>query len=39
LQPERAFAVHASDDRYPIADGVEAISILTLTKELATVCS
>ena len=37
IQPERAFAVHAGDDRYPIADGVEAISIRELVKELESV--
>jgi predicted AAA+ superfamily ATPase len=35
LKPERAFAVHAADDRYPIAEGIEAISIRDLVKELA----
>ena len=39
LQPERAFSVHAGDDRYPITDGIEAISIRELTKELAAVSS
>lgn len=34
LKPERAFAVHAGDDRYPIAEGIEAISIRDLVKEL-----
>jgi predicted AAA+ superfamily ATPase len=33
LQPDRAFAVHAGDDRYPLAKGVEAISIRELVKE------
>ncbi len=37
LQPERAFAVHAGDDRYPIANGIEAISIRELVKELESV--
>lgn len=37
LKPERAFAVHAGDDRYPLAEGVEAISICELVKELAAV--
>lgn len=35
LQPERAFAVHAGDDRYPLSEGIEAISIRELAKELA----
>lgn len=39
LKPDRAFAVHASDDRYPIADGIEAISIRELAKELAAASS
>jgi predicted AAA+ superfamily ATPase len=34
LRPDRAFAVHAGDDRYPIAEGVEAISIKELVNEL-----
>jgi len=34
LAPERAFAVHAADDRYPIAEGVEAIGIRELAREL-----
>lgn len=37
LQPERAFAVHAGDDRYPIAAGIEAIGIRELVKELGSV--
>jgi predicted AAA+ superfamily ATPase len=37
LRPERAFAVHAGDDRYPIADGIEAISIRELVKALESV--
>lgn len=36
LQPDRAFAVHAGDDRYPIAKEIEAISIRDLVKELET---
>ena len=39
LQPDRAFAVHAGDDRYPIAEGVEAISIREIARELAGVVS
>ncbi len=35
LQPQRAFAVHASDDRYPLANGIEAISIGALAQEIA----
>lgn len=34
LQPTRAFVVHASDDRYPIADTIEAISVCQLAQEL-----
>jgi len=37
LKPERAFAVHAGDDRYPIANKIEAISIKELVKELEAV--
>lgn len=37
LQPDRAFALHAGHDRYPIAEGVEAISIRDLVAELAAV--
>lgn len=33
LAPERAFAVHAADDRYPIAEGIEAIGICELARE------
>jgi len=35
LKPDRAFAVHAGHDRYPIAEGVEAISIREIVKELS----
>lgn len=35
LKPERAFAVHAADDRYPIAKGIEAISVRALVQELS----
>ncbi len=34
LEPARAFVVHAGDDRYPLADGVEAIGVRALAVEL-----
>ncbi|MGR3318631.1 MAG: ATP-binding protein [Candidatus Anammoxibacter sp.] len=34
IQPDRAFVVYAGDDRYPIADNLEAISLRELAKEL-----
>ena len=34
LQPARAFLVHAGDDRYPISEALEGISILQLMDEL-----
>ena len=34
LKPTRAFVVHGSDDRYPIAENVEAIGLLELINEL-----
>lgn len=37
LRPDRTFAVHAGDDRYPIAEGIEAIGINALVKELKAV--
>jgi predicted AAA+ superfamily ATPase len=35
LKPARSFVVHAGDDRFPIAGGVEAISLPELMTELA----
>ncbi len=34
LQPERAFIVYAGEDRYPISDNLEAISLRELAEEL-----
>ena len=34
LEPARAFVVHAGDDRYPISDTLEAISVRELAAEL-----
>ena len=34
LQPARSFVVHAGPDRYPIAEGLEAISLQGLMQEL-----
>jgi predicted AAA+ superfamily ATPase len=34
LQPSRSYVVHAGSDRYPIAEGVEAISLRALMREL-----
>ncbi len=34
LQPTRSFVVYAGQDRYPIAEGVEAISLPSLMQEL-----
>jgi Predicted ATPase (AAA+ superfamily) len=34
LKPQRAFVVYAGDDRYPIAEGVEAISVRDMVLEL-----
>jgi hypothetical protein len=34
LQPTRSFVVHAGPDRYPIAEGVEAISLPMLMQDL-----
>lgn len=35
LKPARSFVVHSGDDRFPIARGVEAISVVELARELA----
>jgi len=35
LKPARSFVVHSGDDRFPIAEGVEAISVVELARELA----
>ena len=35
LQPARAFVVHAGSDRYPVAEGVEAIGVRDLAVMLA----
>jgi len=37
LQPKKAFVVYAGQERYPIADGVEVISLHELASELAKV--
>ena len=34
LEPARAFAVHAGDDRYPLSDTLEAIGVRALAAEL-----
>jgi hypothetical protein len=34
LKPTRSFVVHAGPDRYPIAEGVEAISLPALMQDL-----
>ncbi len=34
LTLKRGMTAHAGDERYPIADGIEAISIRELVKEL-----
>lgn len=36
LQPDRAFIVYAGEDRYPISDNLEAISLRELAEELRT---
>ena len=36
LSPARAFVVHAGEDRYPVAEGVEAIGVRELAAELRT---
>lgn len=35
LKPERAFVVHAGDDRFPISENVEAINLNALVEELS----
>ena len=35
LKPARSFVVHSGDDRFPIAQGVEAISVVELARDLA----
>lgn len=39
LRPDRAYVVHAGEDRYPIAEGVEAIGIRALVSELSNALS
>lgn len=39
LRPDRAYVVHAGDDRYPIAEGVEAIGVRALVSELSSASS
>jgi predicted AAA+ superfamily ATPase len=34
IKPERSFVVHASDDRYPISDNLEAIGLREMMQEL-----
>ena len=34
IKPARAFLVHAGDDRYPVSDKLEAISVRQLMAEL-----
>ena len=35
LQPERAFVVYSGEERYPVGDGVEVISVAALAEELS----
>jgi predicted AAA+ superfamily ATPase len=35
LRPERSLVVYSGDDRFPIAEGVEAIGLRELAQELA----
>ncbi len=35
VRPERAFVVHASDDRFPLSKGVEALGLWAMAQELA----
>lgn len=35
LQPERAFIVYSGEERYPVGDGVEVISVTGLAEELS----
>jgi uncharacterized protein len=35
LKPQKTFVVHGGTDRYPLADGVEVISLRALAVELA----
>jgi predicted AAA+ superfamily ATPase len=35
LKPKKAFVVHSGNDRYPLTDGVEAISLRELAQDLA----
>lgn len=37
VRPRRSFVVHGGGDRYPLADGVEAISLHELTAEIAAI--
>ncbi|MDQ2696844.1 MAG: ATP-binding protein [Pseudomonadota bacterium] len=39
LKPVRAFVVHAAEDRYPLADGIEAIGLRGMAEELAALVS
>lgn len=34
IEPERAFVVHSGQDRYPVADGVEALGLHEMAREL-----
>jgi uncharacterized protein len=34
IQPDRAFVVYAGQERYPISDNIEAISVMDMAKEL-----
>ena len=34
LKPEKSFLVHGAEDRYPIAENIEAIGVLDLAHEL-----
>jgi len=35
VRPEKAFVVHAGDDRFPLNKGVEAIGLWAMAQELA----
>jgi len=34
IKPSRCFVVHAGDNRYPIAEGIEAIDVTSMCNEL-----
>ena len=34
IQPDKTFVVYAGDERYPVSEGLEAVSVVEMAEEL-----